>query len=94
MSKGVYDFAFDFWEVFTNNASINRMGVPVRRRGFELLLRVDGTDFQMAVWDALLKIPFGKTVSYKRKEGTPDNSGDTFLFFRNRLVVASTTRQR
>ncbi len=34
------------------------------RKDFSLLLNPQGTDFQKSVWDALLKIPFGKTVSY------------------------------
>jgi len=35
-----------------------------RRRVFELPLELDGTPFQIAVWRALLEIPFGTTVSY------------------------------
>jgi methylated-DNA-[protein]-cysteine S-methyltransferase len=34
------------------------------RKDFDLILNPEGTDFQKSVWDALLKIPFGKTVSY------------------------------
>ena len=34
------------------------------RTVFDLKLNPSGTDFQKKVWDALLKIPFGKTVSY------------------------------
>lgn len=30
----------------------------------EIRLHLKGTDFQLKVWDALLHIPFGKTVSY------------------------------
>ena len=29
------------------------------------LLELEGTDFQKSVWQALLKIPYGKTSSYK-----------------------------
>ncbi|MDR1207522.1 MAG: methylated-DNA--[protein]-cysteine S-methyltransferase [Rickettsiales bacterium] len=36
-----------------------------RRREFDLALTPAGTPFQMDVWRALLKIPFGKTCSYK-----------------------------
>ena len=32
---------------------------------FSLPLAMDGTDFQINVWNTLLKIPFGKTASYK-----------------------------
>ncbi|PWK20646.1 methylated-DNA--[protein]-cysteine S-methyltransferase [Xanthomarina spongicola] len=34
------------------------------RKSFDLQLNPDGTDFQRKVWDALLNIPYGKTVSY------------------------------
>lgn len=35
-----------------------------RRKSFDLKLDLRGTDFQKRVWRELLKIPFGKTVSY------------------------------
>lgn len=35
------------------------------RMEFSLRLHLDGTEFQKSVWDQLLKIPYGKTVSYK-----------------------------
>lgn len=35
-----------------------------RRRRFELRLAPAGTEFQRAVWTALLDIPFGRTSSY------------------------------
>ncbi|WP_103068869.1 methylated-DNA--[protein]-cysteine S-methyltransferase [Aquimarina sediminis] len=35
-----------------------------RRTDFDLTLNPSGTDFQKRVWNELLKIPFGKTVSY------------------------------
>lgn len=31
---------------------------------FSLPLRVSGTPFQLAVWKAIAKVPFGKTISY------------------------------
>lgn len=34
------------------------------RKTFELPLQQTGTDFQRKVWELLLKIPFGKTISY------------------------------
>lgn len=34
------------------------------RKIFNLKLNPQGTDFQKKVWDALLKIPYGKTISY------------------------------
>lgn len=35
-----------------------------RRQTFEIDLAPDGTPFQLAVWNALLEIPYGTTVSY------------------------------
>jgi methylated-DNA-[protein]-cysteine S-methyltransferase len=35
-----------------------------KRKQFELQLQPNGTAFQRHVWDELLKIPFGKTISY------------------------------
>ncbi len=35
-----------------------------RRKVFNLQLNPTGTDFQKKVWEVLLKIPHGKTVSY------------------------------
>ena len=34
------------------------------RTVFDLKLNPSGTDFQKRVWDKLLEIPFGKTISY------------------------------
>ena len=36
-----------------------------RRREFDLPLSPQGTEFQLKVWDAVRKIPYGSTVSYK-----------------------------
>ena len=44
------------------------------RKSFNLELNPEGTDFQKRVWDELLHIPFGKTVSYmdlSKKLGDP-----------------------
>ena len=35
-----------------------------KRKKFDLQLQPNGTTFQRHVWDALLKIPYGKTISY------------------------------
>lgn len=35
-----------------------------KRQVFDLKLNPQGTDFQKTVWDALLTIPYGKTMSY------------------------------
>ena len=37
-----------------------------KRKTFNLPLLLKGTDFQKQVWQALLKIPFGETRSYKQ----------------------------
>jgi methylated-DNA-[protein]-cysteine S-methyltransferase len=36
-----------------------------KRKQFKLPLAMHGTEFQMAVWQALQKIPYGETRSYK-----------------------------
>lgn len=41
---------------------------------FTIPLKVDGTEFMKEVWDGLLKIPYGETLSYKelgKKIGRP-----------------------
>jgi methylated-DNA-[protein]-cysteine S-methyltransferase len=35
-----------------------------KRKSFNLPLQPNGTSFQRHVWDELLKIPYGKTISY------------------------------
>ncbi|MDF0706776.1 methylated-DNA--[protein]-cysteine S-methyltransferase [Flagellimonas okinawensis] len=47
------DAAQQFQEYFKGNRTV-----------FNLKLNPSGTDFQKKVWDALLQIPFGKTISY------------------------------
>ena len=45
-----------------------------RRKNFELPLKPDGTEFELAVWEELIKIPYGETVSYgeiARRIGKP-----------------------
>lgn len=36
-----------------------------KRKSFDFEIFMEGTDFQKNVWKELLKIPYGKTVSYK-----------------------------
>lgn len=38
-----------------------------KRTQFDLPLEFNGTDFQKKVWNALLKIPYGKTISYSEQ---------------------------
>ena len=35
-----------------------------KRKVFDLMLKPQGTEFQNKVWQALLTIPYGKTISY------------------------------
>jgi AraC family transcriptional regulator of adaptative response/methylated-DNA-[protein]-cysteine methyltransferase len=45
------------------------------RKRFDVPLLYPGTDFQQSVWKELIKIPYGKTVSYEdvaRRIGCPD----------------------
>lgn len=35
-----------------------------KRKSFDFKMNPQGTEFQQKVWNALLEIPFGKTVSY------------------------------
>ncbi|MDR1363188.1 MAG: methylated-DNA--[protein]-cysteine S-methyltransferase [Spirochaetaceae bacterium] len=45
-----------------------------RRRSFDLPIKFSGTEFQMKVWEALMQIPYGETVSYQdiaRTAGNP-----------------------
>ena len=35
------------------------------RKQFDLPLEIEGTNFQKRVWNELLKIPYGRTISYK-----------------------------
>jgi len=35
------------------------------RNNFDLPLEIEGTEFQKRVWNELLKIPYGRTISYK-----------------------------
>lgn len=35
-----------------------------KRRGFDLPIKIEGTEFQKRVWQELLKIPYGETRSY------------------------------
>ncbi|MCD7781047.1 MAG: methylated-DNA--[protein]-cysteine S-methyltransferase, partial [Candidatus Gastranaerophilales bacterium] len=37
----------------------------LKRKVFELPLKLTGTDFQKKIWNSLIKIPYGETISYK-----------------------------
>ena len=42
----------------------SRCLIPARARGFDVHLRLEGTEFQRKVWAGLLEIPYGETISY------------------------------
>ncbi|MDB2447063.1 methylated-DNA--[protein]-cysteine S-methyltransferase [bacterium] len=45
-----------------------------KRSSFDIPLSVEGTDFQVDTWEALTKIPYGKTICYSEladKVGSP-----------------------
>ena len=48
-----------------------------KRRAFDLRVRLDGTEFERAVWRELVKVPYGETTSYgalARAVGQPDEA--------------------
>lgn len=44
-----------------------------KRKYFDLPIKLQGTDFQLKVWQSLCKIPYGETRSYKQIAETIDN---------------------
>lgn len=45
-----------------------------KRKSFDIPIKLEGTEFQKRVWDALIQIPYGKTCTYKdiaEKIGNP-----------------------
>jgi methylated-DNA-[protein]-cysteine S-methyltransferase len=38
-----------------------------KRKKFTIPIKLSGTDFQLKTWNALLKIPYGKTITYKEQ---------------------------
>lgn len=46
-----------------------------KRKFFSIRIRLQGTPFRMKVWEELLKIPYGETITYKElayRIGSPD----------------------
>jgi methylated-DNA-[protein]-cysteine S-methyltransferase len=69
-------------EGWTEDASVAPIALTVRqlgeyfagtRRHFDLPLRLQGTDFQRRVWQALTEIPYGQTWSYGELAKRIDN---------------------
>jgi methylated-DNA-[protein]-cysteine S-methyltransferase len=46
------------------------------RRAFELPLRLDGTEFERAVWRELLKVPYGETTTYGALASAAGHAGE------------------
>lgn len=44
-----------------------------KRKSFDLPLNLQGTDFQLKAWKRLLKIPYGKTISYQKQAEDTQN---------------------
>jgi methylated-DNA-[protein]-cysteine S-methyltransferase len=70
-------------EFVSDNRAVRDVARQVReyfdedRRSFDLPLAPEGTPFQRAVWDELLRISFGETISYltlARRVGRPKAS--------------------
>jgi methylated-DNA-[protein]-cysteine S-methyltransferase len=57
-------------DVVHDNGAVREVAKQVReyfdgeRRDFDLLLAPDGTAFQQSVWEELVKIPYGTTITY------------------------------
>ena len=44
------------------------------RTRFDLLYKLNGTDFQLRTWNALCKIPYGETWSYQKQASQMGNA--------------------
>ena len=75
-----------------------------KRMEFDLPLLKDGTDFQISVWNELLKIPYGETRSYKdiavainnekavRAVGMANNKNKISIFIPCHRVIGSSKK--
>ena len=75
-----------------------------KRRDFNLPLLKEGTDFQISVWNELLKIPYGETCSYKdiaiainnekavRAVGMANNKNKISIFIPCHRVIGSSKK--
>lgn len=75
--KGITDVFFDAADtpkdsVLEETELLNEAGkqlvdyIAGKRKDFELPLSPEGTEFQKLVWEALRKIPYGETRTYKQ----------------------------
>lgn len=59
------DYAIEETKLIKETAMQLREYFEGKRKNFSVRLNPHGTPFQMKVWNALLKIPYGETRSYK-----------------------------
>jgi methylated-DNA-[protein]-cysteine S-methyltransferase len=52
-------------EILQNAAKQLNEFFALKRKNFSLPFQLNGTDFQIKVWQQLLKIPWGRTVTYQ-----------------------------
>ena len=54
------------WDRAKNNVVMHQLSAYFRRKRqkFELKLAPEGTEFQLRIWAELMKIPFGRTITY------------------------------
>ncbi|NOT37886.1 MAG: methylated-DNA--[protein]-cysteine S-methyltransferase [Saprospiraceae bacterium] len=91
LEDGIVCSSFFSWEELAKNSRIaNLHGEKIRKKtalmniieknifqfqSIELKLWVVGTDFQISVWNELLKIPYGKTSTYIKIANAINNPG-------------------
>ena len=59
------------------------------RRAFELPLAPKGTPFQLRCWEALQKIPYGRTATYARAAGLANNRNPIAIIIPCHRVIGS-----
>ena len=52
----IFDLVIDWLNQYFNHENPSIKAIPIK---------LNGTDFQMKVWDILLQIPYGQTITYK-----------------------------
>lgn len=53
-------------ELKENNVLINKFATKIFKGNFKSEVLLKGSDFEKKVWKALLEIPYGETVTYKK----------------------------
>lgn len=66
-------------EILENKSSFKNLQIEIdeyfskKREVFTIPLKLIGTSFEIKTWEALLKIPYGKTISYKEEAKMIEN---------------------